>query len=223
MALTRVDLSGEISIESGCTQILFNDTTGSLVSACNDTQNDLGYGLVGGIASTDVTQAILNVYYPSITTPYIFTFTIASNVITAATLTDLNGTVTSILANLESTVFPLVDFDITLAAYGVTLPELTDGIVNWDYTISGVSASLSFSYTTSDGQLSDCTVDCCIENKYIDLDLNCGCIDDKIKTIIMSEIFLWGARYSMNIGQDDKTDNFITKANDLCNSNCADC
>ncbi len=223
MSLTRLELSGSICIEDGCTSIIFNDTTGSLVSACNDEQNDLGYGLVDGIDSDDVTEAILNIYYPSITTPYIFTFTVASNVITAATLTDLNGVVTNILADLESTVFPLEDFDTTLAAYGVTFPELTDGIVNWDYTISGVSSDESFSYTTSDGQLVDCTIDCCIEKKYVALDPSCGCMEDKIKTIIMSEIFLWGARYSINVGQNSKADAFIAKANEICGSNCEDC
>ena len=224
MALTaRVDLSGSICIEDGCKKIVFNDTTGNLVSVCNDEQNDLGYGLVGGIASASITKAILNVYYPSMTTPYIFTFTVANKVITAATLTDLNSVVTNILTKLVSTVFPLVDFDTTLAAYGVTLPALTDGRIEWDYTISGVHSSENFSYTTSDGQLADCIADCCIEKKYVDLDPTCGCIDDKIKSIIMSEILLWGARYSMNVGQDDKTDSFIEKANEICDSNCEDC
>lgn len=223
MPLTRLDLSGSICIEESCTKIIFNDTTGDLVSVCNENQNDSGYGLVGGIDSSDVTSVTLRAYYPSITTPFVFTFTVVSNIITAATLTNLNSVVTDILANLESTAFPLVDFQVNLADYGVTFPSLSDGIVNWDCTISGVSASQSFSYTTSDGQLSDCIVNCCIENKYIALDPSCGCIDDKIKTIIMSEIFLWGARYSMNVGQDDKTDNFIAKANELCNANCEDC
>lgn len=219
----RIDLSGQICIEKGCTQLLFSDTTGFLVSECADEQNDLGYGLTGGIALNDVTAAKLNIYYPNITTPVTFDFTIATHVITECIFTDLNGLQTDITSLLESTVFPLFEFDVTLEDYDVTLPDLSDGIINWDYTISGTSGADEFSYTTSDGQLSDCTVNCCIENKYIALDPTCDCIDDKIKTIMMAEIFLNAARYSMNVGQDDKTNDFIAKANELCNSNCEDC
>lgn len=224
MALTnRIDLTGCLSIEDGCEKLLFSDISGFKVSECADDQNDEGYGLTGGIALNDVTGAILNVYFVGQTVPFKFTFTILNAVITACTLTDLNGTVTDITTDLESTVFPLTDFQVNLAAYGVTFPELVDGIITWDYTISGTSGSDDFNYTTSGGQLSDCIVNCCIEKKYIDLDLNCGSIEDKIDSIIMGEIFLWGARYSVNIGQNDKANGFIEKSNEICNNNCQDC
>lgn len=224
MAITnRIDLSGCLLVKEGCAKLLFSDTTGFLVSECEDDQNDSGYGLDGGIALNDVTEAILNVYFVGQTIPFKFTFTISSAVITECILTDLNGNETNITTNLESTVFPLTDFQINLEAYGVTFPELTDGIVKWDYTISGTVDEEEFSYTTSDGTLVDCTLDCCIENKYRDLDLNCGCLDGKIDDLVLSEIFLWGARFSMNVGQDDKTDNFMAKGNEICNNNCKDC
>jgi len=224
MALTeRVDLTGCIKVEKGCSQLLFSDITGFLVTVCNDEYNELGYGLVDGIALDDVTAAQLNVYYPGITTPVTFDFIIATHVITECLFTDLNGTQTDITTLLESTVFPLFEFDITLAAYGVTLPELSDGIVKWDYTISGVSGGLSFSYTTSDEGLSDCSLNCCIENKYVDLDLSCGCFDNKIKDLILSEVMLWGGRYAMNVGQDSKAEGFLAKGQELCESNCTDC
>jgi hypothetical protein len=223
MALTRVDLSGSICVEDACSKLIFNDDTGFLVSECADDQNDLGYGLAGGIALNDVTEAILNVYYPSLTTPFKFTFAITNHVITECILTDLNGNDTDITADLESTVFPLTDFQVNLEAYSVTFPELTDGIIEWDYTISGVSGGLSFSYTTSSGGLSDCDVNCCIENKYLELLTDCGCSDDKIETIKMAEIFANAARLAVNVGQDSKADGFITKANEICNNNCKDC
>ena len=189
MALTeRINLTGCIEIEKGCTQLLFSDITGFLVTVCNDEYNEFGYGLTDGIALDDVTSAQLNVYYPSMTTPITFDFTISSHVITECLFTDLNGTVTDITALLESTVFPLTNFDVTLAAYGVTLPEMADGIFKWDYTISGLSGGLSFSYTTSDEALSSCSVNCCIENKYVEMDLSCGCFDDKLKNLILSEV-----------------------------------
>lgn len=223
MALERIDLTGCIEIEKGCTQLLFSDITGFLVTVCNDEYNEFGYGLIDGIALDDVTSAQLNVYYPSMTTPITFDFIIASHVITECLFTDLNGTVTDITALLESTVFPLTNFDVTLAAYGVTLPEMADGIFKWDYTISGLSGGLSFSYTTSDEALSSCSVNCCIENKYVEMDLSCGCFDDKLKNLILSEVLLQGAKYAMNVGQDSKAQGMLDKAAEICDSNCTDC
>ena len=223
MALERIDLTGCIEIEKGCTQLLFSDITGFLVTVCNDEYNEFGYGLADGIALDDVTSAQLNVYYPSMTTPITFDFIISSHVITKCLFTDLNGTVTNITALLESTVFPLTNFDVTLAAYGVTLPEMADGIFKWDYTISGLSGGLSFSYTTSDEALSSCSVNCCIENKYVEMDLSCGCFDDKLKNLILSEVLLQGAKYAMNVGQDSKAQGMLDKAAEICDSNCTDC
>lgn len=223
MALERIDLTGCIEIEKGCTQLLFSDATGFLVTVCNDEYNKFGYGLVGGIALDDVTSAKLNIYYPSMTTPVTFDFIIASHVITECLFTDLNGTITDITSLLASTVFPLTNFDITLAAYGIKLPKIADGIFKWDYTISGVSGGTSFSYTTSDEVLSSCSVDCCIENKYISMDLSCGCFDSKLKDLILSEVLLQGAKYAMNVGQDSKAQGMLDKAKEICDSNCKDC
>lgn len=221
--LTRIDLSGCLEIEDGCSKLLFSDDTGFKTSECADDQNDLGYGLTGGIALNDVTEAILNVYFVGQTVPFTFTFTIASAVITACILTDLNGNDTDITADLESTVFPLTDFQINLEAYGVTFPELTDGIITWDYTISGISSSLSFEYTTSGGGLSTCNTDCCIEKKYLAIDTECECLEDKLDSIIMSEIFLNGAKFAINVGQDSKADAMIAKAKEICDDNCQTC
>jgi len=223
MALERIDLTGCIEVEKGCTQLLFSDITGFLVTVCNDEYNEFGYGLVDGIALDDVTSAQLDIKYPSITTPVTFNFIIASHVITECLFTDLNGTITDITALLENTTFPLTDFDITLAAYDVILPELADGIIKWDYTISGVSGGVSFSYTTSDEALSTCSVNCCIENKYVDMDLSCGCFDAKLKDLILSEVLLQGSKYAMNVGQDSKAQGMLDKATEICNSNCSDC
>lgn len=223
MVTARVDLTGQLCVEDGCKTLKFSDSTGFLVTTCNDEYNELGYGLTGGIALNDVTQAVLNVYFTSITTPITFTFTIATHVITNATLTDLNGTITDITSLLESTVFPLTNFDITLD-YGVTLPTLADGITKWNYTISGLDADLeTFEYTTSDEALITCSADCCVENSYLEIDTNCGCFDAKIKKIITSEVLLQGAKYAMNVGQDSKAEDMLAKAKEICNSNCKDC
>jgi len=221
MALSRLDLSAQICVEDSCTKLLFSDTTGSVDAACASDVNELGYGLVGGIESADVEGAIINIYYPLMTNSVKFTFVIASDVITDATITDLNNVTTNIFSLLTSTVFPFVDFDIS-ADYGVTVPEITDGLYKWDYNINGTTPE-NFSYTTSDAFTSDCTTDCCIEKSYLEIDIDCGCFENKIKTIIRSEVFLWGSRYAMNVGQDSKADELLTKAKENCESNCKDC
>lgn len=224
MAITSIiDLSGSICVHGGCTKLVFSDTTGFKVTECECDQNDNGYGLTGGIALNDVTDAVLNVYFPGITTPYVFTFEILNHVITSCVLTDLNGDDTDITAFLESTVFPLTDFYINFADYTVDFPTLADGTVEWDYTISGTSGGTDFEYTTSDIQLVDCATDCCIENKYLELDMGCGCSDRKIQEIIHSEIFLNAARYATSISQETNANDFIAKAKELCSSNCKDC
>jgi hypothetical protein len=221
MALTRLDLSAQICVEDSCTKLLFSDTTGSVDAVCATDVNEFGYGLFGGIESTDVEGAVINIYYPLMTNPVKFTFTIVSNAITDATITDLNNVTTNIFSLLTSTVFPFVDFDIS-ADYGVTVPEVTDGLYTWDYTINGTNPE-EFTYTTSGGFTSDCTVDCCIEKSYLEMDSNCGCFEDKVKGIIRSEVFLWASRYAINVGQDSKADNFLTKAKESCETNCKDC
>lgn len=224
MALTeRIDLTGCIKIEKGCTQLLFSDITGFFVTVCDDEYNEFGYGLVDGIALDDVTSAKLNVYYPAMSVPVVFDFIITNHVITECLFTDINATQTNITSLLESTIFPLTDFDTTLATYGVIMPILADGIIKWDYTINGVSRGVSFSYTTSDEALSSCSVDCCIENKYVELDLSCGCFDAKLKDLILSEVLLQGAKYAMNVGQDSKAEAMLAKAKEICDSNCSDC
>lgn len=224
MAITAtVDLTGEINITEGCTKLNFSDITGFKTTSCTCDQNDNGYGLTGGIALNDVTEALLNVYYPEMTTPILFTFAISSAVITSCIVTDLNGDDTDITSFLESTVFPLTDFYINSSTYTVNFPELSDGVYKWDYTISGVSGADPFTYSTEDIVLSDCTANCCIEKKYLELDTDCGCSDNKIDDIIKSEIFLNAARYAASVSQSTKASNFINKANEICDSNCKDC
>ena len=219
MALERIDLTGCLSVEEACSKLLFSDVTGFVVTSCNDEYNEEGYGLEGGIELDDVTSAVLNVYFVGQTVPITFSFTIVNHVITACTLTDLNGVVIDITSLLESTVFPLTDFDIN-ADYGVTIPSLTDGIIKWDYAISGTSDDESFEYTTSGGIGNDCEINCCIENKYLELDPNCDCSADKKRQLIDSEVFLWGFRYAINAGQDSKAQGFLDNATEICNKNC---
>lgn len=222
MSLVRIDLSGDVCVENGCSELNFSDTTGFLISACSDDQNNLGYGLVGGIALNDVTSAILNVYFPGITTPIVFNFTIQNGVIIACTLTDLSNISSDILIKLASIAFPLVNFN-TALNYGVKIPKVGDGLYKWDYTIIGVSGGLDFSYTTSNGFTSTCEAECCLGDNYLELSVDCSCSDKKMLDIIKQEIFLNGANYSLNIGMDQKANDFISKAKEICNNKCKDC
>ncbi len=223
MALTTLDLSGTINVLEGCSKLTFCDTTGFKTTTCTCDQNDNGYGLTGGIDVDDVSEAILNVYFPNSTIPYKFTFQVDTSVITECILTDLNGNDIDITSFLESTAFPLKDFYVNFSDYTIIFPALTDGIVNWDYTISGVSGVESFVYTTSDGQLVDCKANCCIENKYLELDESCDCFSSKIDDIIKSEIFLNAARYAVSVGDETKSQKFLDKSFDICGSNCKNC
>jgi hypothetical protein len=222
MIENRIDLSGAMCVQAGCSKLVFTDTTGFLVSDCLDTQNDLGYGLIGGITLDDVTSAQLNVYYPLLTDPITFNFTIVDGVITNCILIDLNLVSHSIAYLLESTAFPLTNFNINFD-YGVTIPEVTDGLYAWDYTISGSVGIDSFNYITSDGILSTCNTDCCVEKSYLEIDADCGCFDDKIRNIIRTEVFLAAANYSIDAGQSSKADALLTKAKEICDSNCKNC
>jgi len=222
MALIRIDLSGSLCIEKKCTEVIFNDTTGIKYTPCTCDRNSQGYGLTGGIELNDVTSANLNIYFPGITTPIVFDFTILTSVIVAATLTDLNSNVTDILSLLESTEFPLTNFNVT-RDYGAILPEISDGLFTWDYTITGVTIIEGFYYTTSGEKLSGCKNDCCISNSYVDLDLSCGCLDDKLDKILKSEVFMQAAYYATDMRENTKAIAFLNLSKDICESNCKNC
>lgn len=224
--LTRINLSGKLCTQNNCTKLVFSDTTGFFVTACQGDQNNLGYELTGGITLNSVTSAILNVYYPGIAVPIIFNFTVLNGVITNATLTNLNSVITNITSLLTSTIFPLFNFEIS-KNYGVTLPAINDGLYSWDYTIVGAISSVGsttpFSYTTSDKALISCKTNCCILKSYVALDLNCGCLEDNISKIIKSEVFMNASKYSAQVGQYVKSEDLLNDAKDICNFNCKDC
>src|SRR3972149_2669466 len=91
-----------------------------------------------------------------------FSFTIASNVITAATLGLSGATATSILSTLASTVFPFVATPFSIwTDYGVTVPAFADGVVEVIYTISGSG----YNYTTSKAKTVLCSELCCCLQK----------------------------------------------------------
>jgi hypothetical protein len=112
---------------------LFNDTTG--VYALYD--NPTGYG-TPNVESTAITSATLSITPPTYESPLLFSFTISSGVVTAATRTDEFGVVTDILSLLNSTAFPFFDLNLdSVILYGDTeASELVDGSYQVIYTIT---------------------------------------------------------------------------------------
>lgn len=218
MALTaRVNLTIKTCLLEGCSKITVEDITGTY----NATTNPLGYGLPGGIAYNDITKIIISVYYPNITTPIIYTFTYATGTVTALTVTDLNGVVYNIFADLATLMVDGV-FDLT-GTDAFILPVIVDGIFNVEFNESGTHSEEAFSYTTNNSFLSSCKTECCIEKMYLNLDPNCDCCDHKIEAIEQAEVFLQAAKFSINVGQDSKAEEDLLKAKEICSNNCKTC
>jgi hypothetical protein len=223
VSLSRVGLEIETVLSKGCSKITVEDVTG----AYNVTSNPLGYGMPNGILQNDINTIVINLYYPDITTPITYTFTLSkasgSLVVTALTVTDLNGVVYNIISEL-SVLYVNNIFDLT-GTEAFTLPTITDGIFSIDFTISGIDSitSQSFEYTTSSDFLSSCNADCCIMEMYKNLDMCCDCSEEEIKRIQKAETFLMGAKCAINIGQDEKSLCLLNKAKEICDGNCSNC
>lgn len=119
--------------ECDCKEALFNDTTG----VYNVSSNPTGYG-APNVASTAITSAVISIQPPSYDDPIVFTFTLSSGTVTAATRTDTFGVVTNILSLLNTTSFPFVDLEInSILLFGdATKNTLEDGSWTVIYTIT---------------------------------------------------------------------------------------
>lgn len=148
-----------------------------------------------------------------------FTFTVASNVITAATLGLSGATATSILSSLASTVFPFVATPFSIwRAYGVTVPAFADGVVNVVYTISG--AAYSVGYTTSATVLVPCvSACCCVNSMALSIDPECDC-NDCLWGYLKADTYLNLAAMNTQIGNTTRAALFLTKAEALCDCDC---
>ena len=219
MSLTRVGLTIETTITEGCTKLTVEDITGEY----NAITNPLGYGLPNGISYRDVTSITINVYYPGITTPIIYIFTLLLGDVVALSVYDLNGTAYDIFADL-ATLYAGGVFNLT-GTGAFTLPTIADGMFNVEYTIEGIEAVTNeeFSYTTNSYFLSTCAAECCITDMYKNLDMCCDCSESAIDKIQKAEVFLSGAKYAIAIGQNEKAVCLLDKAKDICEGNCENC
>lgn len=216
MALTRLDLSIELTNATDCSDITLTDDTGLY----NVTTNPLGYGLPSGIAVNDVSSLIITVNMGG--GIYItYTCIVASGVITSCLLSINGGTGTQIVSLLASTTFPVTDFSLFSTDYGVTLPTLEDGIVEVDYNILGVSGSgEAFNYLTSASTMLTCSICCCLQTKLLSIDVNCNCSDQAMNDYLRASTYLDVAVMNMDIGKNEQALEALNKAIEICDEDC---
>jgi len=152
-----------------------------------------------------------------------FTFTIAANVITAATLGLSGATATSIQSELASTVFPFVASPFSIwRDYDVTVPDFADGVVDVTYTIAGLDSNeVAYTgYTTSAAVLVPCVSACCCVNQMgLAVDPTCSC-EDCIWNYLKADTYLNLAAMNTQIGNTTRAALFLAKAEALCDCEC---
>ena len=193
-------------------------------STCSDmtiTDSTSDYG--GGTITTASVTGVVIVVTLSGGTYLTYTFTVASNVITAATLGVSGATPASILSELEVALWPFwngvggeLPFKIW-RDYGITVPEFEDGVIDVTYTITGSG----YSYTTSAATTVPCvSTYCCVAKMGQAIDPSCQC-EDCMWKFIKDYAHLTLANMSTNIGNTDRAAKHLTKASELCD--CSDC
>lgn len=178
----------------------------------------------GTVLSSTVTTATVKLEYSTLGTYINYIFTVNNNVITAAVLgvaTENPAESTVITGELASTVFPLTDFDLS-ADYGVTIPDVEDGVYNTTYTIEGSSGTppASYEYDTVEQAIVTCETDCCISKLFVDIDPEGCCDDKKWLTAMRAASYLSAARFSTQVGYVDNAVAALNVASSICEAGC---
>lgn len=199
MAVVPPNLTITLSTNYGCSELNLIDATGDY----NAVTNPLGYGLPSGPDTTDITGCEIVVTFNSLGSTATYDFTIAADVITAATLTIGSGTPANILSELPSTAWPFVaaaPFNL-VGDYGVTLPTFADEVFKVEYNITGeIAGPESFDFTTTGYEPIICVSDCCVNRIFQSIDWNCGCSDEKVTKALYGETLLKQVVISCNAG-----------------------
>lgn len=204
-SLPRVNLSISLTTNDACTGMSLADTTSD-------------YGQGGNAGVNDVAFSIITVNLPG-GSYFTYNFTIASGIITAATLSVGGSTPTNILALLITDVWPFTAFNLW-GSYGVVLPTFSDGVIKVDYTISNPDPSFHFSYTTSETVLIDCAVCQCITEMGQKMDPKCACEDNSMWDFLRASTYLEVAQMQVNIGNSIRAQLSLDKATNLCKCSC---
>lgn len=224
--VARPDLSINVTVGADCSGFTVDDTTREY----DITTNPEGYGLPDGPTINDVDSLVIVVTNQSAGWYLTYTFTISSGTITAATLGVSGATATNILTELASTTWPFITgvnaFDAT-ADYGVTIPDLTDGVYQIEYTIAGTAIGSGgtpedFSYTTSEQPVLACDLCCCIDTMFYDAaGCECGC--DKAENAMKARYYAMATKFAAERGDTDLAVNIFEKAQSICDDGCSGC
>lgn len=221
-AKTVFELKHYIDEPSGCQALHFIDSTGIYGAFVEGEENTTGYDDL--VTSDSITEATILVTPYGYTSGYLFTFEINSGQITDATVTDINGVVTNIFADLLYDLFPFSEdkpFIIKSEWIGGTEDsQIPFGQYDIEYGVSDGTDT----YVSSSENLVVCTVCCCVNSMASDLEAtDCECQNDKLDKAINARMFLDASIYAAEDGQMEKARNLLTTANDLCQGKCANC
>lgn len=185
--------------------LYMQDATGSYSAS-----NPGGYGAPNATsASMTSSSIVVNINGVAVT----YSFTLASNVVTAATVTLGSGTPIDILADLDSTVWPFVDanpFNITPSYWDDSLPTLEDVNYNVRYTVSNgtpVSTTDNYMYTFNTA--------CCISQSLTQANMNDR---EGLVNKLIPFAYMLVAQYNSAAGSITAANAAINKAYSLCNN-----
>jgi len=220
MAANSPNVTKALSTNGSCTGLFLADITG-VVGVNNNVD---GYGISGGPTTDDVTTVKVELIYNNLNTSITYAFTLVNSVITAATLTIEAGTPANIFSQLTSTAWP---FTTTLpfnlfGDYGVNIPSFDDDIYSVNYTISGTVPDTFEIEAVKDKEVT-CIVQCCIDKKFVDIDWNCDCADDKSKNAQLGQSYINTIVAATRIGDLSAGLIALNKAKVLCGNNDGGC
>lgn len=226
MPLTTLNLSTSLVLNATYDHLVLQDTTGLY----NIVTNPFGYGSPGGIAVNNVTGLVITLNYTAVGIAVVYTFTISSGTITAATI-NFNGIAPiNILSQLTSTVFPFTSANpfvlfnnyISTGPVTITLPAIEDGAYSTVYKITGTASATPFDLSTTKMVLQSAATDCCINEAFSKVPVDCDCEDANLTAAMRSKAYEFIAQLAVADSVQDaaRANSFINKAKTLCNCGC---
>ncbi len=218
MALTSLNLTIDVSVIDPCTGLQLVDTTGEY----NADTNPFGYNSPGGIDTQDVTELVIVLTENALGTTLTYTFELDSEDIIGATLSLGGATPVDIFDNLVSYVWPFTEnnpFELT-KDYGVSIPEFGDDVYKTEYTIAGNSGGDDFELTALSYLPVGCTSRCCIDKKWVNVDLNCSCDNNANVEILYLESLYNQFIYSTDAGSLTQALAALREMQKICGTDC---
>jgi hypothetical protein len=205
-----LDLRYCFSQRCDCKVAVFNDESGVYSFS-----NTGGYG-APNIDPLTITSATMTIYPFGYVNPIVFTFTIASGIITAATKTDEYGIVTNVFSLLNTVLFPFVDLEMGSALlYGDSGDSvLADGSWRLIYSITdGTSV-----YELEAYNYFVCSAKKCKDNTSIDAAAGKITQASAIRVFFNYDLLMAGVGLKNNTFVDEQ----VLVMGDLCNT-CNNC